>query len=208
MAQRGSTRAFRILFVGTENRIRSPLAELLTRQLLRTALGPMANRFAVSSAGIRALPGSAMDPRTALALRTRGLAEEASTFRTAGLTGRQLKGADLVLTAERPQHAAVVALEPVARTRTFCLLELGRLLPLIDTLRLPRDPVIRARAAAEAGRQLREDGAHETTVTDDIPDPTRFSDYSYTISATLVESAVHRFVSFLKPVTNPPEVPT
>ncbi|WP_236794486.1 hypothetical protein [Amycolatopsis sp. GM8] len=207
MSDRETTGAFRILFVGTTNVSRSPIAELLARQLLRTALGAVVSRFAVSSAGTEAAPGTPMDHRAVRVLASRGLDDDARAFQSTRLSGRQIRGADLVLTATRRQGAAVLALEPGARGRTFCMLELVRLLPMIDALRLPRDPLIRARAAAESGRELRAAGAHRTPESDDIPDPARLSDYGYSVSVALVESAVYRFVKFLKPASNPPEVP-
>ncbi|WP_160148916.1 arsenate reductase/protein-tyrosine-phosphatase family protein [Amycolatopsis alkalitolerans] len=201
------TDPFRILFVSTANVCRSPVAELVCRQLLRTALGASVARFGLSSAGTHAAPGVPMDGRAVRLLVSRGLGTEARAFGATQLTAHRLRAADLVLTAGWRHRSAVLALEPAARDRSFCLLELIRLLSRIDAPGLPRDPLARARVAVESGRQLRDEIGHQPRHADEVPDPAALSDYGYAVSVSLVESAVHRFVRFLQPVTCSPEVP-
>ncbi len=162
---------FNVLFVCTGNVCRSPVAELLCRQLLDDRMGPPARRcFALSSAGMQAVVGSGMHPdsRHALALWGYPLYEAAAGFVARPLRPHMLVWADLVLTAEDAHRSQIVWNAPEAARKLFTLRRFGRIAAGIDPAGLPCDPVWRARAMVTAAAASAEPvGAAE----DSIPDP-------------------------------------
>lgn len=104
----------RILYVCTANICRSPSAEAL----LRDSAVPGVE---VRSAGTSAVAGA---PGCTVAPALEGRNQEHTSQ---PLTGDQVEWADLILTAAREHRAAVVALDPAARTRTFTIRQAGRL---------------------------------------------------------------------------------
>ncbi len=121
------TEAFRILVVCTGNLCRSPLTERLLRTRLDAGLGPYAEFFQISSAGIRGLDAYEMDHRAAEELRRLG--GDPSGFRSRSLTETQVTAADLVLTAGREHRSGVLREAPGALRRTFTLTEFANLAP-------------------------------------------------------------------------------
>ena len=113
---------FRILTVCEGNLSRSPLAERLLARLLPT--------FAVESAGVRAVVGSAMEPLAAVELETRGVSAEHFTSRQ--LVAGMADGADLVLVATRDLRTRVLEEAPRGLRRTFTMLEFAALAPLAE----------------------------------------------------------------------------
>ncbi|HEY6796664.1 MAG TPA: hypothetical protein VI248_18475 [Kineosporiaceae bacterium] len=107
-----------VLHVCTANLIRSPIAEVLTRQYLPG--------YPVGSAGLRARAGLPIWPAAAVELARRGLPVPMyGVFRSRLLT-RELAGrADLVLTATRRHRDAVVASSPSLLGRVFTWRELA-----------------------------------------------------------------------------------
>jgi protein-tyrosine phosphatase len=110
-----------VLVVCEGNLCRSPLTERLLR--LRVSDAP---HVRVTSAGTRAVVGSAMDASAAAELVRLGGDPEGFVARQ--LTPGLVTAADLVLTATRAQRSQVVGLAPAALKRTFTLLELAALL--------------------------------------------------------------------------------
>lgn len=149
---------FRVLFVCTGNICRSPVAEIMTRHLLRGRLGGrMAARFEVSSAGVRALVGEQMHPDTRDELSPWGLdGAIAGQFRARMLESWMIHDADLVLGASVRHRSAVVEREPGALKTAFSILEFAALADAVDPAMLPADdPVKRAHELVDRARMQR-----------------------------------------------------
>ncbi len=163
---------FRLLFVCTGNICRSPFAEILTRHLLRSRLGGRAARaFEVSSAGVRAVVGSAMHPDSRAELAPWNLhGAPAAGFAARQLHPAMIERSHLVLGVTLRHRSAVVARCPAALATAFGLREFARLAAAVDPGQLPAHPVARAHALVDLARLQRglvppdPDG-------DDIPDP-------------------------------------
>lgn len=109
--------AVRVLYVCTANICRSPSAAALLRDAVSTH--PELGGIEVQSAGTHAwdgAPGCGEAP---------ALAGRAESHRSQTLTAELVAWADLVLTAERDHRAAIVSLDPAARSRTFTMIQGG-----------------------------------------------------------------------------------
>jgi protein-tyrosine phosphatase len=116
-----SARAPRILMVCTGNICRSPLAEQLLREDLRTA----GIDAVITSAGTRAMTGSDMTPEAAALSSQYGASHTGHVARQ--LTEELIADADLVLTATREHRRQVVSMLPKATRYTFTLNQFARL---------------------------------------------------------------------------------
>jgi protein-tyrosine-phosphatase len=145
---------------------RSPLAERLARAHLDRLFGHRAHDVEVSSAGSRAVAGSAMDPHSARVLRRLG--GNAEGFCARQLSEGMAATADLTLTMTTHQREYVLGRAPRALRKTFTLLEAAALSDLVEDLPPGLTPAAHARdfvgRLAEA-RRMRAAGD------DDIPDP-------------------------------------
>jgi protein-tyrosine phosphatase len=101
-----------VLFVCTGNLCRSPMAAALLRHRLGDAV-------VADSVGLMAPEGRPIDPRAERVLAARGVAMAPHASRRLKLA--DLERAQLVLAMERRQVAALHALAPDARDRTFML---------------------------------------------------------------------------------------
>lgn len=111
-----------VIFVCTGNICRSPIAERLAVELIsRTG----ATGFRISSAGTRAVVGSAIHHEAARVLRSLG--GDASQFAARQLTAKVVCEADLVLTMTRAHRDKVLELAPRQLRRTFTVAEAARL---------------------------------------------------------------------------------
>ncbi|PXY27850.1 low molecular weight phosphatase family protein [Prauserella muralis] len=192
---------FRILFVCSANVCRSPFAELLTRRLLAARLGTAAARFAVSSAGTRAVAGEPVDPVLREDLVTWRLERLANRFRSRAISVDAVRGADLVLTVERPHRSFVAELDPTAVRRAFCLREWNRLLAGVPLHALPGPPVQRARALVPLVARRRGIVCYTTADDDAIRDPRRLrKDERDAVMRDLVEN-VHSLVNTIVPAS-------
>jgi protein-tyrosine phosphatase len=170
---------FRVLFVCVGNICRSPLGEhLLAAQL-------PADRFEVSSAGVRAVVGEPMNPDAAVHLEPHGLS--ADGFRARQLTPQMVAESDLVLTATTSIRSRVLEDSPTAMRRTFTVLELASLVDTAGAGESPSDVV--ARAAAERSRAVLEDY--------DVPDPIGRGPEAHARAAELMDDAVARIAKGL-----------
>jgi len=104
----------KVLLVCVGNICRSPTAEILMRHELRGRAG-----VEVSSAGLQALVGHAIDPTAGELLREAGLDPEAHRARQA--SGAILAAADLILVMEQSHHARIVRDHPQVSGKTFLL---------------------------------------------------------------------------------------
>ena len=112
-----------LLFVCTGNICRSPTAERLVRAYAAEQTLPW---LTASSAGTRAVVGSAMDPCSEAVLRALG--GDGTGFRARSLTAVDVAAAQLVLTMTTRHRNLVLEQNPKALRRTFTLLEAARLL--------------------------------------------------------------------------------
>jgi low molecular weight protein-tyrosine phosphatase len=197
-----TTATFTILFVCTGNICRSPVAEVLTRHLLREVLGADVARFSVASAGTAAITGARMDPHSRAALTVRGLDHDAATFRARRLDRAMVADADLVLTAERLHRRCVVLLEPSALATTFALREVVRLLDGANRDIVLADPVQRARATVDLARQRRGRAGYVAEDADAVPDPIALAPGVHHSAAEMIHDASRRLVELLfRPAT-------
>jgi len=115
-----------VLVVCTGNVCRSPYVErVLGARLAGTGIR-------VTSAGIGALVGSAMEPRVARRVVEAGGRSDAFVARQ--LTPQLLAEADLILCASREHRAAAVRMEPAVLQRTFALADFAQLATAIGRL--------------------------------------------------------------------------
>ncbi|MCH7230600.1 hypothetical protein L0U85_06990 [Glycomyces sp. L485] len=168
----GRTRPFGILYVCTANLCRSVLAERLTRRGIEDRLGQGADRFDVSSAGIRATPGLGMPPQVARYLLRHGA--DAGSFASRRLSPAIVERADLVLTAARAERDSVIAALPAALARTFTINEFARLATRTTEFAAgtAAETETRVRSIMEEVLTLRGQVARDPC-DDDVPDPTR-----------------------------------
>jgi protein-tyrosine phosphatase len=161
---------FAILVVCHANLCRSPLVHHLLGQALRERLGPEAKAFEVSSVGTHAHPGLPMHPNTAAVLREQGGDEGA--FRSRAVAADAIKRADLILTADRPQRTICVSTVPASASRTFTILQFGRLAAAIDPASLrAASPIERARTLVAEAHLARAEFQPVAADADDLPDP-------------------------------------
>src|SRR5687768_868182 len=119
----GADPHFRVLFVCTGNTCRSPLA---AAALVR-ALGDLADRVEVSSAGTAALSGAPASEGSRRAAARAGLDLDGHASRR--LDASVLAGVDLVLLMDPRDHALVRALDPEAAGQTYGLADFARPAP-------------------------------------------------------------------------------
>jgi protein-tyrosine phosphatase len=121
--------AFDLLVVCTANICRSPATARALRVNL-AALGLGNDVVAVSSAGVRALPGLPMCEVSEQQIEEHlfGLAPDPLSMHASRvLTADIAAQADLILTADRTHRREVLAMAPVARARTFTVRQAARL---------------------------------------------------------------------------------
>ncbi|WP_157973910.1 arsenate reductase/protein-tyrosine-phosphatase family protein [Desertihabitans aurantiacus] len=113
-----------VLVVCTGNVCRSPAVELLLRRGVDGRPG-VPEEVRLTSAGIRAMVGEPMAPRTVDALGRLGVEVEPG-HHARQLTAEMVARADLVLAASRLHRSAVVQLQPEAVERAFTVTEFAR----------------------------------------------------------------------------------
>ena len=129
---------FRIVFICTGNRFRSPLAEHLTRAFVPDV------PIETSSFGLQEVDGAPVLPEASL--EAERLALDVAPHRARRLAGHRLDEADLVIGFERIHIATAVLEAGASRAKAFTLPELAELLDEVDPPE-HSDPVERARAA-------------------------------------------------------------
>lgn len=105
----------RILVLCTGNICRSPMAEVLLRQRLRT----LDRTVEVQSAGVGALRDHPADSPAQARMRARGL--DLSTHRARQVTPELARWADIILVMESKQRDAMLDIAPASRGKTYLL---------------------------------------------------------------------------------------
>jgi protein-tyrosine phosphatase len=183
----GETDAFRVVFICTGNRFRSPLAHYLTRALADDVA------LEISSFGLRDVGAS---PVLAEALtEARRLNLDVSAHQARALAGQRLEDADLVIGFERIHVATAVLEAGAAKAKTFTLPELVELLEEIDPPP-ESDPVARARAAIARAEWLRARRPNPL-VFPELGDPWGGPPEIYVETGTRVEELCRRLVAGL-----------
>jgi len=187
------TDSFTVLLVCTANKIRSPIAEFLLRQMLEQRWPEAAQRWLIESAGLHAHGGRAMDGTAHQILVERGL--DPSHFSNRTLTAPIAHDADLILALTREHRGRVVQLEPPVLNRTFTLAQFGYLLAGAEPA-TPTDPVsagfdLVGRAAQARGR------LPGRTAEDDIADPIGRSVSTYRRCVGQIDQAIQQIVTAL-----------
>lgn len=169
---------FRILVVCVGNVCRSAQAERLLQFRLGTLLGPRRDWVTVSSAGVRALVGHAMDRSSAEELTRLG--GEPAGFSSRQLTASLVVEADLVLTATKGIRSRALQEAPAALKRTFTLTEFA---VLVDGGSAPSPEALVADAARRRS---------SAEVADyDITDPIGASADTHRMVADEIDRATH-----------------
>lgn len=157
-----SDERFRVVFVCTGNRFRSPLAAALLRHAAGDAL------VEVSSVGTLELDRVGSLPEAAEAAMRFGV--DLSGHRTRSLATTSLRDADLVVGFERAHVVAAVVDGGAARDRTFTLPELTELLGRI-LAPSSDEPVARAREAVRRAACARPEDDRNLMSVSELADP-------------------------------------
>jgi protein-tyrosine phosphatase len=172
------------------------VAERLALAWMTTALDGEPGAL-VSSAGLEARDGQAMDPRSAEALTLLG--GDPSGFVSRRLTAAMAEEADLVLTMTRRQRRSVLALTPRGLRRTYTLPEAADLLGRADLSGLSEEQSLQERTRLLAARLDAARAVRPTSPADDIPDPIQRPARVHRAVAALIADALKPLVTTLVP---------
>lgn len=117
-----------VLLVCTGNTCRSPMAEVMMRQLIAEKLGCTADELEqrgviVASAGIAATSGYGPAPEAVEVLKSKGL--DLSSHASQALTDKLMRHADVILTMTGSHRQAILRRWPEASSRTHTLCAAG-----------------------------------------------------------------------------------
>jgi protein-tyrosine phosphatase len=168
-----------VLVVCTGIVCRSPIAEVVLRRAFGAKLG--ANAPQVASAGTMGWTGSAADPSSVAAAAERGV--DISGHRARELEPADIDGSGLILGMDIEHAHAVVAEVPEARSRTFTLKELVRLVESLPEVH-EATPERRLSERVAAADRLRARGFVGDPRDDGIMDPLGMSLEAFRAVAT------------------------
>jgi protein-tyrosine phosphatase len=168
-----------VLVVCTGNVCRSPIAEGFLRRAFGAKLGANAPR--VASAGTMGWTGSAADPSSVAAAAELGV--DISGHRARELEPAEIAGSALILGMAIEHAHAVVAEVPEARSRTFTLKELVRLVESLPEVH-ETTPERRLSERVDAADRLRAQGFAGDPRDDGIMDPLGMSLEAFRAVAT------------------------
>jgi protein-tyrosine phosphatase len=177
---------FKILFVCTGNRCRSPFAEASFRRFCSC------NWVGVSSAGT--LEFEDMKPPSEMVRVAQSFGVDLSGYRSRHLAASDASGADLVLGMSL-EHVSVAAVEGTADpARSFTLLEFLRLASLAESR--PATNESEARALVAEARRLRS-GGRAFSPRDEIRDPIGGPESGYVEAAQAIDKACRDLAAHL-----------
>jgi protein-tyrosine-phosphatase/tRNA A37 threonylcarbamoyladenosine synthetase subunit TsaC/SUA5/YrdC len=116
-----SSTSFTILIVCTGNTCRSPMAESLLKDKLKSHVESMT--FRVVSAGVAAQPGGPASEGALVAMRERGLSLDEHQSRS--ISQSLLERSDLILTMTSNHRQAILSRWPHVSSKVFCLAPAG-----------------------------------------------------------------------------------
>ncbi len=116
-----SSTSFTILFVCTGNTCRSPMAESLLKEKLKSHVESMT--FRVVSAGVAAQPGGPASEGALVAMKERGLSLDEHQSRS--ISQSLLERSDLILTMTSNHRQAILSRWPHVSSKVFCLAPAG-----------------------------------------------------------------------------------
>lgn len=197
---------FTVLVVCTGNICRSPMGERQIRAGIDAAIPAEADRFAVISAGTYSgHRGEPMQPGARQVLSERGIPDHG--FAATPLDDSVVATADLVLTAERSHRTVAVRMVPMALSRTFTVIEFGRLLDGATQDRSlqqsrPLDPVDRARMLVELAAERRSAAPPPLPPSsDDIDDPYAQPVQAFRRTADEIDRAITGWIRMFSPAS-------
>lgn len=188
-AETVNTQHFSILVMCTAHHCRSPVMDAIWSARVQDRFG---SRWQVGSAGTDPRVGLPPHPLAVTALAAAGFAS--TVVRAARVDADLVRGADLVLTAERRHRAEVARLVPSAVTRTFTLREFARLAGSVELI-TDRNPVTAGRELVRRAREARADHAPATAAEDDLIDPMGGGPEDFEACVRTVRAAVERILS-------------
>jgi protein-tyrosine phosphatase len=176
-----------LLVVCTGNVCRSPIAEGLLRNAMRSRFGEAAPE--VSSAGTQGWEGRPAMPESVAAAAERGVDAGGHVARL--LTRPMVEDATLVITMAREHNDEIARFGPKAQTKTFTLKELVRILESLPPVpeSADVDSLAARRNAADAARRA---GFTGNPMDDDIVDPLGLPLESYRAVAWELDEWVRR----------------
>ena len=155
----------RVLVVCTGNVCRSPLAEAFLRAAFEDRMGSASPQ--VASAGTMGWTGSGADPHSIQAAAEHGI--DISGHRGRVLDRADIASSSLILTMANEHVDTITSAAPSARSKTFTLKELVRLLEAIPRTEVDApDPIV---ARVEAADELRRAGFGGDPYDEGIADP-------------------------------------
>ena len=191
-----------ILVVCTGNICRSPIAEGFLRRLVAARNAPIE----VSSAGTSGWDGSSAMPESIEAAAERGA--DISSHLARRLTRDMIQGADVSVAMAAEHRDRVVWMVPDARSRTFTLKELVRLLEELP----PPDPQPDAegslRKRVAAADALRTSGFAGNPFDEDVADPLGLPLEAYRAVAWELEEWCSRLIQGLLGTAAPADLQT
>jgi protein-tyrosine phosphatase len=187
--------SFSVLTVCTGNLHRSVLAE----HVLRAAINWLGLGWTVSSAGVAAVPGRPVDPRTERVL-ARSRITVAPGWTTRRLELADVHDADLVLVAAEEHRRVIAELDPSTLPKVYLLRQFAR---LAAAVRDSGQPVGSGAELVDAVRAARSHVQPVPPGADDITDPVGRPDRVLRACLRDVESAVEQIVSAARPPGRP-----
>lgn len=181
----------RVLVVCTGNVCRSPVAEAFLRAAFEDRMGSASPQ--VASAGTMGWTGSGADPHSIQAAAEHGI--DISGHRARALDRADIASSSLILAMANEHVDAITSAAPSARSKTFTLKELVRLLEAIPPTEADAsDPIV---ARVEAADELRRAGFAGDPHDEGIADPLGLPLEAFRLVADEIEAWCARLADVL-----------
>lgn len=200
--------AFRLVTVCTANICRSPAMASVLLNGVEGRPGLLDSGIHLTSAGVAAAPGIAIDSRTAEALERAGFPVPGTV--STQLQPEQIASADLILTASRRHRAKIVRTLPQAREWTFTMREFARYCELVsaDTLQGDHDPAARLRTALAQAQEMRGFAVPARPEDDDLADPIDGAPRVHRKMVRLIAASADSILAVTAGATGPQRAPS